>query len=181
MVTMTLVVVMSLVGPAVRGIDGNPDAAPSVAMRRVRAVTDSARMLLDTAVARSPTIAHLVQQLQAARVFVFLDTRLDPAVPTGPTSLLTSTAEGRYLHVVLNPALGINQRIELLGHELQHALEFANADALHDSDSVRRHFTEIGRPLGVPNGREAAFETDAAQDVERKVRRDLAVRIRDAI
>ena len=138
-------------------------------------------MLLDTAVARSPTIAHLVQQLQAARVFVFLDTRVDPAVPTGQTSLLTSTAEGRYLHVVLNPALGINRRIELLGHELQHALEFADADDVHDSDSVRRHFTEIGRALGVPNGREASFETEAAREVEQQVRRDLAMRIRDAI
>lgn len=182
MVTTTMSVLMSVVSLVSSMPKADPAAAAAAApMVRVRAMSESARSILQDAVARSPTVAHLVELLQTARVFVFVDTRIDPAIPTGQTSLLTATSEGRYLHVVLNPALPINRRIELLGHELQHAFEIAGADSVRDSESFRRHFAEFGRALGAPNSYETAFETDAAQDVERAVRRDLASRIRDAI
>lgn len=150
-----------------------PGSPASPAPLRVRTTSDGARTLLADAVARSQTIARLVESLQAHRVFVFVETRLDPAVPTGQTALLTANDAGRYVQIVLNPALTRDRRIELLGHELQHALEIARADAVTDGTSLRRYFGEIGRALRPATRAEQSYETDAARDVEVQVRRDL--------
>lgn len=179
--TLTLVLLLSATDPGTPPGSAGAEPAPVVSVARVRAMSGAARAILSEAVTRSPTIAHLIAVLQDERAFVFVDTRLDAAVPTGQTSLLTATSAGRYIHVVINPALSIDRRIELLGHELQHALEIAGADDVRDAQSFRHHFTEIGRAVGASTVREAAYETDAAQDVERQVRRDLTARIRDAI
>lgn len=153
-----------------------PEAAPAPAAPRVRAMTTPARDLLADARRRSATVEALLRDLEAQQVFVFVETRVDPAVPTAQTALLTANATGRYVHVVLNPALTWNRRIELLGHELQHALEIAVAADVHDGPSLRRHFTVIGRALGVVTRHEQSFETDAARDVEREIRRELRKR-----
>jgi hypothetical protein len=169
-------------GPAAGAAPGgDKDAASGVTVPRVRAMSASARALLVEALTRSGTIARLVQTLQSQRVYVFVDTRLDPDVPTGETSLLTENAAGRYVRVILNPALTRDRRIELLGHELQHALEIARADDVHDGPSLRRHYSAMGRALEPSNRRHQSFETDAAQDVELQVRRDLRGGIPDAI
>ncbi len=160
---------------------GSAETAPSPSVVRLRAVSGPARSLLTEALARSPTIARMVRTLEDYRVFVFIDTMVDPAVPTGQTSLMASTPAGRYIHVVLNPALMRDRRIELLGHELQHALEIARADDVQDGVSLRRHFTEFGRALGISGRRDASFETDAARDVELQVRRDLSRQAPSAI
>jgi hypothetical protein len=150
-----------------------PGGTPNPSPHRVRTMSDGARTLLADAVVRSATIARLVQSLQEHRVFVFVDTRIDPAVPTGQTVLLTANDAGRYVQIVLNPALTWDRRIELLGHELQHALEIATADDVHDGPSLRRHFASIGRELNPAARTEQSYETDAARDVEVQVRRDL--------
>jgi hypothetical protein len=139
-------------------------------------MSNAARDVLTDGLSRSVTIRRLVQSLQVYRVFVLIDTRVDPAVPTGQTSLLAATTAGRYMHVVLNPAMPHDRRLELLAHELQHCLEIASSDDVLDGASLRRHFMDIGRLLGSSAAREKAFETDAARDVEIQVRRDLSVR-----
>ncbi|MBP8273396.1 MAG: hypothetical protein KAY59_03150 [Acidobacteria bacterium] len=157
-----------------------PGMTPAPSTPRVRAMTTPARDLLADATRRSATVERLLRALEAQRVFVFVETRVDPTVPTAHTALLTANDSGRYVHVVLNPALTWNRRIELLGHELQHALEIAVAADVHDGASLRRHFTVIGRALGVVTRHEQSFETDAARDVEREIRRDLRKRVASA-
>jgi hypothetical protein len=101
---------------------------------------------------------------------------VDPAVPTGETALLTANEAGRYVQIVLNATLRMDRRIEVLGHELQHALEIASADGVVNGAALRRHFAAIGRTLSVSTRADQAYETDAAQAVEQQVRRDLAGR-----
>jgi hypothetical protein len=144
------------------------------AASHVRAVSDRARDTLADALVRSATVERLVNALNASDVIVFIDTRLDPAIPTAETMLMTSTGSVRYVHVILNPKLPIDERVEYLGHELQHAMEIAGDRTAVDSASVRRLFASIGRELPAPGVREKSFETDGARLVSLAVRKDLA-------
>lgn len=154
-----------------------PAAAPVV---RVRAVSDLARQVIADGVNRSPTIARLVGELNASDVIVFVDTRVDPNIPTAETMLMTSTRSVRYVHVILNPRLTLDQRVEYLGHELQHAVEIATDDCAIDGPSVRRRFATIGREVSAGGSRVKSFETDGARSVSLAVRRDLANGVRGA-
>ena len=150
------------------------EAPVSAAVPHVRAVSEPARQSLADGVNRSPTIARLVSELNASNVIVFVDTRVDPAIPTAETMLMVKTRSVRYVHVILNPRMTMDQRIEYLGHELQHAVEIAADDCAVDGPSVRRRFASIGRELsGSANGVKS-FETDEARLVSLAVRRDLA-------
>lgn len=144
------------------------------AASHVRPVSDRARDTLADAVARSATIARLVDALNTTDVIAFIDTRLDPAIPTAETMLMTKVVGARYVHVLLNPRLTIDDRIEYLGHELQHVLEIAQDPFAVDSASVRRRFAAIGRELTASGAREKAFETEGAKLVSLAVRRELA-------
>jgi hypothetical protein len=144
------------------------------AASHVRPVSDPARDTLADAIARSATVAQLVDALNATDVIAFVDTRLDPAIPTAETMLMTKVAGARYVHVLLNPRLTRDERVEYLGHELQHVLEIAQDSFAVDSASVRRRFAAIGRELPAPNGRDRAYETDGARLVSLAVRRELA-------
>lgn len=150
------------------------EAPASAPVSHVRPVSDHARQLIADGVTRSPTIARLVGELNASDVIVFIELRVDPGIPTAETMLLTSTRSVRYVHVIVNPRLTLDQRVEYLGHELQHVLEIATDDCAVDGPSVRRRFATIGRELsGSANGVKS-FETDEARLVSLAVRRDLA-------
>lgn len=172
MVAQALICLVLAFDPSVSGDPG----ITRPAVPRVRAMSSSARLLLADALERSATVASLVRALEARHVFVFVDTRVDPDIPTAQTALLASNETGRYVHVVLNPALTLNRRIELLGHELQHAFEIACAENVTDAGSFRRHYREVGRQISPANQRAHSYETDAAHDVELRVRRELSTR-----
>lgn len=174
MVTMTMICLATALGAHVGSAAATEPVDAPIAPH-VRALSDSARELLSDAIGRSPTIARLVQRLQAQKIFVLLETRVDPSVPTAETSLLAATEAGRYLYVVLNPQLSRNRRMELLGHELQHAVEIAQAESVRDGRSLREYYAVHGRALTSSGNRTQSYETDAAQTIERQVRRELAL------
>lgn len=177
MVTLTAWCVVMALGTGSRGAgapEHEPDRNAAPPIPRVRAVSDSARDLLREALARSATVAQLVRVLQSQQVFVFLDTRVDPAIPTAETALMAATEAGRYLCVILNPALTMDRRLELLGHELQHAVEIGGDASVRDGPSLRNYYASHGRALNGSGSRHQSYETDAAHQVELQVRRDLA-------
>jgi hypothetical protein len=148
--------------------------APAMpAMSHVRALSDHARRTLADGLSRSSTIVRLIGELDASGVIVFVDTRVDPLIPTAETMLITATASVRYVHVILNPRLTADERVEYLGHELQHAVEIAQDAGAVDSASVRRRFALIGREVASSTPREKAFETEGAKLVSAAVRREL--------
>lgn len=144
------------------------------AMSHVRAVSEHARRTLAEGLSRSSTIARLVNELNASDVIVFIDTRVDPAMPTGETMLMATTPSVRYVRVILNPRMTVDERVEYLGHELQHAAEIAEDAGAVDSQSMRKRFSAIGRELGASTQREKSFETEGARLVSVAVRRELS-------
>jgi hypothetical protein len=155
-------------------VPANLEAPAAPAMSHVRAVSDHARRTLIDGLSRSSTIVRLVGELDRSDVIVFIDTRLDPLIPTAETMLMAATPSVRYVHVILNPRMTIDERVEYLGHELQHAVEIAEDAGVVDSASVRRRFASIGRELASAAPREKSFETDGARLASAAVRRELA-------
>jgi hypothetical protein len=149
---------------------GAPGSVPDLSSH-VRATDKAARQVVASAIERSPTVAHLITQLNRSDVFVYVSVRgID--IPTAKTVLLASPGKLRYLHVLINVTQSPGQRLVLLGHELQHALEIANAPEVRDRATLAALFRKIGWTAGSPN----KFETHLAQEVGARVRRDLVIR-----
>ena len=69
--------------------------------------------------------------------------------------------------------LSRREAIALIGHELQHALEIADATEVRDTTSLVRLYERIGHmSIG-----EHAYDTEAARDTGRVVRRELAAEL----
>jgi hypothetical protein len=143
-------------------------AQPSVP--RLRPTSDVARDLVVEAMSRSPTIKRLVRDLEASDLFVYVELKYDIGDAPAETAFLVANNAGRFLRVTVDARFEPRRRIELLGHELRHALEIAQAPGVRDVVGMRQLFNDIGWTLR----RSLAFETGAAVDAERQVSRELA-------
>jgi len=140
-------------------------AAPVIT--RVRPLSGMARFIVDEGLLRSPTIARLVAELHQYDVFVYVEMD-EPSGARGSTSIMSVAPGARFLRVRIFRNLDPRQQIEVLGHELHHALEIARAAEVIDDKSFRAYFDRIGYQSG------RGFETDEAQRVEKDVRRELS-------
>jgi hypothetical protein len=134
---------------------------------RVRPLSDGARALLSEAATRSPTVARLLREIETSDAVVYIDLQFDMR-SEGATTLLASNSQCRFLRILISRLLPYFRRIEMLGHELHHALEIIHATDVRDPPGVRRLYTQIGWVLN-----EASFESKDAIDTERQVRREL--------
>jgi hypothetical protein len=135
----------------------------------VRAVTPAAHALLTEAVAKSSVLNLLIGRLDATDVFVYIEVTGSSDIPLARTKLVTAVPGARFLRVALNAQVPPWDRLPLLAHELQHALEIAADTDVRDDDGIRRLFQRVGFSGGIDK-----YETAAARDVERRVRVELA-------
>ena len=77
-----------------------------------------------------------------------------------PRCVLTTTAFTRYVRVTVRADLPMAENIALLGHELMHAVEVADASGVRDELSFHHHYESIGRPNH--RGRVLLYDTRAA-------------------
>lgn len=138
--------------------------------RHVRTTDRYVQRLLTTGVKRSPTLVSLITHLNASDVIVYVE-----AVQTLPTTLagrlllLPLTNQQRYLRIQITMSGTQDELIALIGHELRHAVEVADApDVRNESGLVRLY-----KRIGVRNGTPHCYETEAAQTTARIVRREL--------
>lgn len=145
-----------------------PEPVAASAVPRVRALSNTARFVIDEATKKSVTIQKLIAQLQRHAIIVYVD--LEPLTGArGVTSILSVNPGGRMLRVSVDINLDPRQQIEVLGHELHHALEIARAKDVVDQASFVAHYKRIGYQSG-----RSSFETDEAKRIEADVRRDLS-------
>ncbi len=140
-------------------------AGPPPTGSRVRAATAQVQVLVDEAVAMSPTIRDLLARLACSDVIVYVEVTPSPQVPRARTKLVSASPGVRFLRIGIHTSIAGNEWPALLAHELQHAVEIADRDEVRDDKAVRRLYMAIGRAGGADR-----FETDAALDVERQVR-----------
>jgi len=141
-------------------------AGPSLpnATAHVRTPSTVIRGLLFDAAA-SPTMSTLLRRLEASDLIIYVVFTNSPEIPRGRTKLVTATGAARFLRIDINARIRPGDRLPILAHELQHAVELADALNVRDDDGVRRLYTRIGFLCGPDR-----YETAAACAVEHEVR-----------
>jgi hypothetical protein len=136
---------------------------------RVRPTTALGRKVLDAGLAGSATFRRLVERLEHSDVIVYVQLR--PRMPSeigGLLEFMGRAGTDRYLRVTVSSLHHLNVLVALLGHELQHAAEVADA---HDVGSPEE-FASLYRRIGVPTG-PGRYDSTAARAVGQTVRAEL--------
>jgi hypothetical protein len=147
-------------------------AAASLAplpLKNIRGVSPRETALVQRLIARSPTARTVAAQIESEAVVVYVEVR--PSMPRGhgATRLAATTPFARFIRITLAPGSNPDDLAALLAHELQHALEMAQA-GVATSDDVRRLY----RTIGDDRAAYVSFETAAAQEVGIRVREELS-------
>jgi len=147
-------------------------AAPPKAVNpyaHVRPMQKDAEDLIAQGMAQSPTFRRLVNQIERSDVIVYVDLRPDMRESIGGSlRFLAKSATHRFLRVQLNRADAPLWRVALLGHELQHAVEVAEAGDISSSNDMRALYHRIGVRTG-PD----AYDSMAAREAGYTVRDEL--------
>jgi len=103
----------------------------------VRAIDKRLRSAIDEGLARSGLFRSLVARLDGSDVIVYVE----PECPMssrmfGRLTLLGTGGQRRYVNVRISCMLTTAQQIAVLGHELRHAVEIADAPAVTDEASL---------------------------------------------
>ncbi len=164
----TLVVALmcctTLVVPARRAAAHDPKP-------HVRALDACAASAVSNGLARSMTVRQLGDRLARTDVVAYVRCVWpDPGVTDGALVWVSGASSLRYVLLSLSHALTPLRRVEILAHELQHAIEVSDAPWVRDEATLQRLFEGIGRRTSP----RPTYETMAAQAVERVVREDMA-------
>jgi hypothetical protein len=138
----------------------------------VRPYDGRAAQLLLEGLERSVTLRAIVDRLEQLEVIVYLE--MQPALRkklAGMLTFLTATASSRYVRVSLNPEYPRDTLVATLGHELQHALEVAEAPSVVDAASLQAYYEKHG--LSTPRHANG-WDSLAARVIGDEVRRELA-------
>jgi hypothetical protein len=157
-------------GLALSGVEGlNPF---TVFDPHVRSEAPELRALVREGVERSATLARLVDRLQASDVVAYVEYGYSMAHDEdGSVSFLSAAGGRRYLRVLIRWDLLRKQQLAILGHELRHALEIAEALQVVDASSLATLYRRIGKEVARHPHR--CFDTDAAVEAGRQVMREV--------
>ena len=165
--TWTMAIAMAL-GTAAKPLDTT--ALLESPKRHVRATDESMRRLLKSGHQRSPTFTALLKRLELSDVIVYVQAvdRL-PGALEGRTVVLPPTHGVRYVRIQIALRGTPNDSIAVLGHELRHAVEVADAPDVIDTAGL----AALYRRIGIDRGNNE-FDTVAAQETGRRVAKELA-------
>ena len=153
-------------------VGGIGDERSAASMPHLRPLDSLAANAIDVGVKRSPTFAALVQTIEGSEFVVYVES--SRKLKDGMEGCLVHGAAGpRYLRVLLKTGLSVDERIEVLGHELQHVREVIEAGILNDSASMQALFSRIGYNKRQEGGRQQEYETEAARSISATVAREL--------
>lgn len=136
----------------------------------IRVVDPIAASMLAQAVERSAIVRDLIHRLDQSNVIVHIEaTRNLPSGIGGTTRFVAGRGAYRYLRISLSVWLPPADRVAIVGHELQHALEVADSLAANAAE-IREWFETSGFRVRVSHD---LFETSAALQIEHQIRREL--------
>jgi hypothetical protein len=147
-------------------------SSPVTHESRLRPADGIAAHALERGRACCPTIGALVQELEASDLIVYVETAALANPASARTVLMGAVKNNRYVRVTLNRMTSPEGLIELLGHELQHAVEIARAREVRDRDGMVALYQRIGLRKESTN----RFETQLARDTGHRVRAEIASR-----
>jgi hypothetical protein len=135
----------------------------------IRATVPALADTLAAGIRDSPTLKALVETIEASDLLVYLTFDRAPAASTaGHIAWMTAAGGRRYVRLVVNPRYDRWQRIAILGHELRHAVEIADARWVID----QRSLVSLYRRIGFSSG-ERSFESAAAIAAGQQVHEEM--------
>jgi hypothetical protein len=149
------------------------DGSAAVPDEHVRSAQPAVASLIREGIHRSATFARLVEILNGSDVVAYIELRW--RMPTGLDGYFAhwvAAAGGRrYVCIFVNTEFSAahDQLIALMGHELQHAVEVAQAPDVESSEAVRDLFKRLDSGLC----RYGCAETVAAIEIQASVDREL--------
>jgi hypothetical protein len=139
--------------------------------RHIRTTDVAVGALLRRGYRYSSTFAALVKRLQRSDVIIYVeDVPRLPGALEGRLMMLPRVHGFRYLRIQLSLRGAPEDGIAVLGHELQHAVEVAEAMDVTDATALERLYQRIGIRFGPQ-----IYDTVAAQETGRTVRRELGL------
>jgi hypothetical protein len=128
------------------GLDSPASSAPVDPIgSRVRALDPRTREWIRIGTAESPTFRALLARLTASDLILYIeivDRILGGAA--GRLYFVTATSSVRYVRIELVAAGNVRDMVALVGHELQHAVEIANAPQVRDAQALALLYLGMG-------------------------------------
>ena len=118
----------------------------------------------------SPTVRSLVDQLEQSDVIAHVVSRTRQTTHAGTLHFVTAGHGVRFVRITIDSALPRRSRAAVLAHELQHAVEVAQATWVADEPSFARLYRTIGRASGQG---QMHYETAAAERIGARVFAEL--------
>ena len=162
----------ALMAPPVVAVPAAPiteSAVLDAPTRHIRTTDASIRKLLKRGFRGSYSFAALVRRIQQSDVYVYVEEV--PRLPNGLEGrlmMLPAAYQHRYVRIQITLRGDPEDAVAVLGHELQHAVEVAEALDVFDQDGLAKLYQRIGM-----RGGEHVYDTLAAQQMGRTVRREL--------
>jgi hypothetical protein len=167
----TLLTILLTLAPL--AVFASPEAAPRAvpSSPRVRPYDGRSAALLLEGLERSATIRAIAERLEQRDVIVYV--QMQPALRKGLAGTMTwlaATESHRYVRISLNPEMMHDSLIAALGHELQHALEVAEAPSIVDTASLQAYYEQHGMSTDKHiNGWDSMAARVAGEDVRREL------------
>jgi hypothetical protein len=140
----------------------------------VRGTDDATALLIRDLVARSATGRELVDALDRSDLVVYVRRRVFPSpMLNGRIGFVRSRYRRRLVAIEIASPRNYADELAALGHELQHAVEIAAAPAVCDAASLSALYSRIGDVVTLWTGSDESYETRAAADAGRRVRREI--------
>ena len=129
--------------------------------------------LLRDGLRSSDTFRRLVNRLRRSDVVVFLECAGGERATGGRLTFISAVGGYRYVHVRVARLPSADVQTALIGHELRHAAEIADAPSVVDDSSLAREYERIGylSPRLAPG---VSFDSAAAVEAGYQVLRDLS-------
>ena len=133
--------------------------------------------LLHDGMRASNTFRRMVHRLRQSDVVVYLECGgSDDRSTDGRLTFVSAAGGVRYVHIRVARLASADVQIALIGHELRHAVEVADAPTVVDDKSLAREYERIGF-LNARHLAGTSYDSDAAVEAGYQVLRDLTGRL----
>ena len=135
---------------------------------KVRCLDRESLQLLETVRSHSPTARKLLDRLESSDLITYI--RVAPSFDRlrATTRIIGHSGQNRFVLVSITSMTAQVDQVLLLGHELRHAVELADAPWVRGDDGMIEMYERIGW-----RDSPRAFETAAAVDAGRAVREEV--------
>ena len=161
-------------------VGGAGDESRAARVSHLRALDSLAEAAIEAGPGRSATFAALAQTIEDSEFIVYVES--SRKMKGGMLGCLVHGGAGsRYLRVILKTGLSVDERIEVLAHELQHVREVIRAGIANDQAEMQQLFSHIGYNKRQRGSRSQEYETEAAELISATVVRELRANRRPSI